>query len=72
MYWYNYLSFRALGPKEITGMLHGKSDENVIDSGESDEGKEVTKSDHDNESKEEFVNSEDGDSDSEENEKCLL
>jgi hypothetical protein len=53
-------------------MLHGKSDENVIDSGESDEGKEVTKSDHDNESKEEFVNSEDGDSDSEENEKCLL
>jgi hypothetical protein len=60
----------AVDPEEITRMLREKSDENVNDSGESDEEKElITRSPHVSESEKEFFNSEDSDSDSsEENE----
>lgn len=58
----------AMAPEDITKMLHEKSDNEADDSGESDEEKEIiTRSDYDSES-EEFINSEDSDSNAKGNE----
>lgn len=62
------LTFRAVIPEKITRMLQEKSDENVIDRGESNEEKGIIKkNDHKCHSKEKLVNSEGSESNSEEN-----
>jgi hypothetical protein len=41
VYWCNYLTFSVVCPEEIIRVLGEKSDVNILDSGQSDEEKEI-------------------------------